>query len=84
MSRHVFMYKVNRKIAPIIFLSRFQKPSHSYRTRFSELHYLQPIHNIKCRVNTQFQLEDQMSGIAFLAPKRSKSLPCINVKLKQN
>ena len=31
------MYKVNQKTAPNIFLSRFQKPSHSYPTRFSEL-----------------------------------------------
>ena len=47
-------------------------------TRFSELSYVQPIHNIK-RVNTQFQLEDHISGIAFLAPKRNKSLLCINL-----
>ena len=43
----VFMYKVNQKTAPNIFLSRFQKPSPSYPTRFSELKYVQPIHNIK-------------------------------------
>ena len=32
-----FMYKVNTKTAPNIFLSRFQKPSNSYPARFSEL-----------------------------------------------
>ena len=32
-------------------------------------------------VNTQFQLEDHISGIAFLSPKRSKSLLCVNLKL---
>ena len=30
-----FMYKVNQKTAPNIFLSRFQKPSPFYPTRFS-------------------------------------------------
>ena len=42
-----FMYKVNQKPASDIFISRFQKPSHSYPTRFLELNYVQPIHNIK-------------------------------------
>ena len=42
-----FMYKVNPKIAPNIFLLRFQKPSHSYPTRFSEYNYTQPTRNIK-------------------------------------
>ena len=41
------MYKVEQKTAPNVFLSRFQKPSHFYPTRFSELNYVQPIHNIK-------------------------------------
>ena len=35
-----FMYKVNEKT----FLSRFQKPSHFYPNRFSEMNY---VHNIK-------------------------------------
>ena len=42
-----FTFKVNQKTAPNIFLLRFQKPSHSYLTRFSELTYIKPIHNIK-------------------------------------
>ena len=42
-----FMFEVNQKTAPNIFLSRFQKPSNSYPTRFSELNYLQPVRNIK-------------------------------------
>ena len=42
-----FMYKVNPKTALNIFLSRFQKPSHSYPTRFSELNYVQPTCKIK-------------------------------------
>ena len=73
-----FMYKVNQKTTPNIFLSRFQKPFHSYPTRFSELNYQSTI--LK-RVNTQFQLEDHISGIAFLAPKRNKSLRYKNLKL---
>ena len=36
---------------------------------------------ISKRVNTQFQLEDHISGIAFLAPKINKSLIYTNLKL---
>ena len=42
-----FIYKVNPKTALSIFLSRFQKPSHSYPTRFLELNYVQPTRKIK-------------------------------------
>ena len=42
-----FMYNVNQKTAPNIFLWRFQKPSHSYPTRFSKRNYVQPIHKVK-------------------------------------
>ena len=35
----IFMYKVNKKTGPNIFHSIFQKPYHSYRTRFSEPNY---------------------------------------------
>ena len=69
------MFKVNQNTDPNIFLSRFQKPSHSYSIRFSELNYVQPTHN------TQFQLEDHISGTASLAPKKNKSILCINLKL---
>ena len=65
-----FMCKVHLKAAPNVFLSRFQKPYHFYPTRFSELNYLQPIHNFKTS-NTQFQLEDYFSRTA---PKRNKLL----------
>ena len=41
------MYKINQKTVSNVFLSRFQNPSHLYPTRFSELNYVQPIHNIK-------------------------------------
>ena len=37
-----FMYKVNQKTAPNVFLSRFQKPFRFHPTRFSELNYVQP------------------------------------------
>ena len=33
------------------------------------------------RINTQFQLQDHISEIVFLAPKRNKSLLSINLKL---
>ena len=42
-----FMYKVNQKPSPTFFLSRFQELYHFYSTRFSELNYIKPIHNIK-------------------------------------
>ena len=44
-----FMHKVNTKSAPNIFLSRFQKPSHSYPARFLELNYVQPNYNNSIR-----------------------------------
>ena len=40
------MYKVNQKITPNVFLLRFQKTSHFYPTKFSELNYVQTIYNI--------------------------------------
>ena len=64
-----FMYEVNQKTAPNVFLSRLQKPCHFCPNRFSELNYVQPI--LK-RVNSQFQLEDHISRIAFLAPKKKQ------------
>ena len=60
-----FMYKVNQKSVPNVFLSMFQKPSHFYPTRFSELNYVQPVHNIKTS-KYSIQLKDHISGIAFL------------------
>ena len=36
-----------KKTAANIFLSMFLKPSYSYNTRFLELNYVQPIHNVK-------------------------------------
>ena len=51
-----FMYNVNQKTAPNIFLSRFQKPSHSYPTRFSNVTTYNQSTKLK-RVNTQFELE---------------------------
>ena len=82
-----FTYKVNQKTAPnvvvVFFFSIFQKPCHFYPTRFSELSSIQPIYKLK-QVNTQFQLEDHISGIAFLVPKGNKSLLFINLKLYQN
>ena len=41
------MYKVGQKSAPNIFISRFQKPSYFYPSRFLELNYVQQIRNIK-------------------------------------
>ena len=41
------MYEVGQKTTPNIFLSRFQKPSHFYPSRFLELTYVQRIRNIK-------------------------------------
>ena len=42
-----FMYKVIQKTALNVFLSRFQKQYHYYPIRFSELNYVQLIHNIR-------------------------------------
>ena len=59
------MHKVNKKAAPNAFLLRFQKPSHFMQldpqnwTTYNQ-------HTLIKRVNTQFQLEDHISGITFL------------------
>ena len=59
------MYKVNQETAPNVFLSRFQKPFRFHPTRFSELNYVQPTTILKRTI------EDHISGIALLAPKRN-------------
>ena len=38
----VFMFKIQEKSAPSIFLPKFRKSSHSYPTRFSHLNYVKP------------------------------------------
>ena len=53
------VYKVNQKTTPNVFISRFQKPSHFYPTRYLKL------------ANSQLQLENHISGIAFLTLRRN-------------
>ena len=77
MLRHLCI-RLIKKTAPNVFLSRFQKPSHFYPTRFLELNYVQPIYGNK--ISAQFQFEDRISGTAFLATNKNKSLLCINLK----
>ena len=64
----IFMYKINQKIAPNIFLARSQKPSHSYPTRLSEYNYLKPIHNIK-RSKYSISVRGPYIWHSFLSPK---------------
>ena len=46
----VFMYKIQGKSAPSIFLPKFRKPSYSYPTRFSQLNYVKPTPKLnKCK-----------------------------------
>ena len=63
------MYKANQKTAPNVFLSRFQKPSHSYTTRFSELNYVQPIHIIK-RSKYSISVIGPYIWNSFLSPEK--------------
>ena len=66
------MYKVNQKTAPNIFLSRSQRPSHSYPTLLDSRNLTKYNQSkIFKRLYTQFQLEDHKSGIAFLALNRN-------------
>ena len=74
-----FTYKVNQKAAPNIFFLL----KNCLILIVLDLRNLTTYNHatILKRVNTQFQLKDHISGIAFLAPKINKSLLCINLKL---
>ena len=50
----MFMHRISTKTAPAVFHPRFQRPSHSYPTNFSESKYLLPAHNLK-GVNLEYQ-----------------------------
>ena len=66
--------------------SKISKTVSFYPTRFPELNYVQPIHDIKTNKNSvsKLYLEGNIFGLDFLASKKNKSLLCINLKLYQN
>ena len=76
----IFMHKVIKNLLLMFFFQDFKN-----RIIFTQLDSRNwTIYNqstILKLVNTQFQLEDHISVIAFLSPKRNKSLLCINLKL---
>ena len=37
------MHKVKNRNTPTVFLTKFQKPAHSYPTTFSKLNYIKPM-----------------------------------------
>ena len=41
-----FMHRINTKTAPTVFLSKFNKPSHIYPTRFSQINYAKSTHKL--------------------------------------
>ena len=41
-----FMHRINTKTAPTVFLSKFTKPSQIYPTRFSQINYAKPTHEL--------------------------------------
>ena len=43
----MFMHRISTKTAPSVFHPRFQRPSHSYPTNFSESNYSLPARNLK-------------------------------------
>ena len=47
------MHRISTKTAPSGFHPRFQRPSHSYPTNFSESNYALPAHNLK-KVNLEY------------------------------
>ena len=74
------MYKVNQKTAQKSFFQGFK--NHFILILLDSWNLITYKQSTKLkRVNTQFQLDDHISGIAFLPPKRNKSLLCINLKL---
>ena len=45
-----FMHRINNNSAPIVFLNKLTKPSHLYPTRFSQLNYSKPTHELdRCK-----------------------------------
>ena len=78
-----FMYKVNQKTTLIFFFLGFRNHSILILLDSRNLTTYNQSTILK-RVNTQFQLEDHISGTAFLTPKRNKSLRYKNLKLQQN
>ena len=61
------MYKVNQKTDPNIFLSRLQKPSHFYQTRF----YVLLIHDIKTSKHS-ISIREPYIWNSFLGAKEKK------------
>ena len=44
------MHQISSKTAPSVFLSKFEKPSHLYSTRFSNVNYIKPTYKLnKCK-----------------------------------
>ena len=80
MSRHLFI-RLIKKLLPIYFFQkRFQKPSHSYPTRFSEPNYVQPIYNIKM---SQYSISIRGPYIwnSFLSSDKKQITTMHNLKL---
>ena len=50
----MFMHRISTKTPPAVFHPRFQRPSQSYPTNFSESNYSLPAHNLK-KVNLEHQ-----------------------------
>ena len=75
-----FIYKVNQKLLQTFLFQGFKNRLILSLLDSGNLTTYNRSTILK-RVNTQFLLEDHMSGIAFLTPKREKSLLCINLKL---
>ena len=75
-----FMYKVNKKLLQMCFFQGFKNRLILIILNSRNLTTCKQSTILK-QVNTQFQLEDHISGIAFLAPKRNKSLLCVNLRI---
>ena len=44
------MHQISTKTAPSVFLSKFKKPSHLYRTRLSNVNCIKPTYKLnKCK-----------------------------------
>ena len=67
----MFMYKVNQKTTPNIFLSRFQKTVSFYPTRFSKLNLVQLIPDLK---TSKYLISIRRSYIwnSFLIPEEKE------------
>ena len=83
MKNLVFMHQVSTKTTPKIFLPKFQKPYHSYPTRFSKHDYSRPTSNLeKCKYRISSRGPFLWNKFLVCSEKETKSLHVFKENVK--